>query len=110
MTAAPAPGPWRPVLAALLLHLVLIQPYHPEAMTWAALTALPLELPAILLALVAAGPGRAGRVLRAALVAALTTIAVLKAADAAMFAALSRSFNPVADLPLVAAGLNLLAG
>jgi hypothetical protein len=38
------------------------------------------------------------------------TIALLKAADFAAFTALSRGFNPVADLPLVAASVRLLAG
>lgn len=100
----------RLALAALVLHLVLIQPNHPAAMTWGALLVFPLELPAILLALVALGHGGAGRAFRTALVAALLLIAVLKLADFAMFTALGRGFNPVSDLPLVEAGLRLLAG
>jgi hypothetical protein len=100
----------RLILATLLLHLVLIQPNHPAAMTWGALAVFPLELPAILLGLVAVGRGPAGHVLRALLVAALVVIAALKTADFAMFTALSRGFNPVADLALVEAGLRLLSG
>jgi len=42
-------------LAAMILHLVLIQPNHPDALTWRALSMFPLELPAILLALIAPG-------------------------------------------------------
>ena len=98
------------LLSGLLLHLVLVQPNHPAAATWGALAVFPLELPVILLGLMALGTGRAGTVARALLVAALVTIAVLKTADFAAFTALSRGFNPVADLPLVDASVRLLAG
>jgi hypothetical protein len=97
-------------LAGLLLYLVLAQPNHPAAMTWEALAAVPLEWPAVLCALLALGSGRAGAVFRVALVAFLMLIAVLKAADYAMFTALARGFNPVADLALVGAGVRLLIG
>lgn len=100
----------RLALAAGVLHLVLIQPNHPDAMTWGALAAVPLEAPAVLLALIAAGSGRTGTLLRAVLVLALGLIAVLKAADYAMFTALGRGFNPVADLALAEAGVRLLSG
>ena len=98
------------LLAALTLHLVLVQPNHPAAMTWGALAVFPLELPVILFGLVALRAGRPALVVRAVLVLALTAIAVLKAADFAMFTALGRGFNPVADLPLAEAGLRLLTG
>ena len=98
------------VSAALVLHLVLVQPNHPHAATWGALWVFPLELPVILLLLAAIGTTAAGRLVRAVLVAALVTIAVLKAADFAAFSALSRGFNPVADLPLVDASVRLLSG
>ncbi|WP_233488881.1 LTA synthase family protein [Rhodovulum sp. 12E13] len=97
--------------AAALLHLVLIQPNHPAAMTWGALAVFPLELPAILLALVALPRGsRATLAVRAALVGALTVIAALKLADFMSFTALSRGFNPVADAALVSAAFRLTAG
>jgi len=96
-------------LAAMILHLVLIQPNHPDALTWRALSMFPLELPAILLALIAAG-GRVALGLRIAMTGAITVLCVLKAADFAMFTALARGFNPVADLALVEAGLRLLSG
>ncbi|MEO1790305.1 MAG: sulfatase-like hydrolase/transferase [Pseudomonadota bacterium] len=96
--------------AALVLHLVLIQPNHPAALGWGALFVFPLELPVIVLALMAFGRGRWGAVLRVGLVAVLLVIAVLKAADFAMFTALARGFNPVADLPLIEAGLRLAVG
>jgi hypothetical protein len=100
----------RAALALAVFYLVLVQPNHPGAMTWGALAVFPLELPAVVLLLLATGTGRAGRLLRLALVAALVLIAVLKTADFAMFSALSRGFNPVADLALAEAGLRLLAG
>ena len=97
-------------LAALILHVVLVQPNHPDAMTWAALFVFPLELPVVLLGLAALPAARWGVVARSVLVAVLTVIAILKAADLAMFTALGRGFNPVADLPLIPAGLRLATG
>jgi hypothetical protein len=98
------------VLAALVLHLVLIQPNHPAAMTPAALFVLALEWPVLLLALPVIGDGRIGRWLRALLVAVLTVIVVLKSADFAMFTAFTRGFNPVGDMPLIAAAFRLTMG
>ncbi|WP_224825642.1 sulfatase-like hydrolase/transferase [Cognatishimia sp. MH4019] len=100
----------RLVLAAMVLHLVLVQPNHPAAMNWDALLLFPLELPVILLALVALGSGRWAQWLRIALVSTLLVIALLKTADFAMFTALARGFNPVSDLPLIEAGLRLANG
>ena len=97
-------------LAVGILFLLLVQPNHPDALTWRALLLFPLELPAIVLALAAMGRGRAGLLVRVALTLVLTIITVLKTADFAMFTALSRGFNPVADLPLIDAGVRLLAG
>lgn len=99
-----------PVLAALVLHLVLIQPNHPAAMTWGALAVLALEWPVLLLALPVIADGRLGRALRAALVVILTVIVVLKTADFAMFTAFTRGFNPIGDIPLFAAAFRLLSG
>ncbi len=100
----------RLVLAALVFHLVLIQPNHPAAMSWGALLVLPLELPVVLLALLALGNRRTGIWVRGALVAVLTLLMVLKTADYIMFTALNRGFNPVADLPLVRSLVQLIAG
>lgn len=98
-------------LATLLLHLALILPNHPGAMTARALLLFPLELPAIVLALVALPRhGMFAKGLRALLVFALVAISVLKLADQAAFTAFSRSFNPVIDMPLVDAALRLLSG
>lgn len=100
----------RLALATLILFLILIQPNHPGAMTWGALRLLPLELPAIILTLVALGESRVSRILRIVLVFVLTLIVVLKTADLVSFNALSRGFNPVADMMLVDAFVRLLAG
>ncbi|MDX8352513.1 sulfatase [Cognatiyoonia sp. IB215182] len=97
-------------LSAGLLHLVLIQPNHPGAMAWDALLLVPLELPAIVLALIAIGNRRLGALFRLIIVASLTLIATLKVADFVMFTSLSRGFNPVADLPLVGSLHDLIVG
>lgn len=109
MTQRGRPGVPRLVLAALVLHLVLVQPNHPAALTWQAPLLVPLELPVILLTLMAVR-GRVATTLRLAITGTLTLLAVLKTADFAMSAALARGFNPVADLALIEAGLRLLAG
>lgn len=109
MTRDVVSGMARLLAAALVLHLVLIQPNHPDALTWRALFLFPLELPVLLLALVAAAGGVA-RALRVGLTLCLTVLCVLKVADFAMNTALSRSFNPVADMALLDAGLRLLSG
>lgn len=101
---------WRAALALVILDLVLIQPNHPAAFAWDALLLLPLELPALLFALMAFGQSRAGWILRVILVASLTTIAMLKSADFVMFTALNRGFDPVADLPLVRSFYDLILG
>lgn len=98
------------MLAALVLHLVLIQPNHPAAMTPAALFVLALEWPLLLLTLPVIGDGRIGRLMRATLVAVLVVIVVLKSADFAMFTAFTRGFNPVGDMPLIAAAFRLTMG
>ena len=96
------------LVAAILIDLVLIQPNHPGAMTWDALRLVALELPVIVLVLLA-WPGRA-RVLRALLVAVLTAVAVLKIADYANFVAYNRVFNPATDLGLIRAAYELGTG
>lgn len=114
MTLWPPPPTWRQValavVAAFVLHLVLIQPNHPAAVAWDALLLIPLELPAILLALIAIGQARIRRWVRLALVLGLAAIAALKAADFVMFTSLNRGFNPVADLPLIGSLHNLTVG
>lgn len=98
------------MLAVVILYLLLIQPNHPAAVAWDALLLFPLELPAILLALLALGTSRAGVALRLALVATLTIIVVLKTTDFVMFTSLNRGFNPVADMPLIRSFYHLIVG
>lgn len=101
----------RLALAALVLHLLLIQPNHPAAMTWGALLLFPLELPVLLLLLLALPAERGITIaLRATVAAAVTVIALLKLADFASFSALSRGFNPVTDMVLIPAAMRLTAG
>lgn len=99
------------ILATIVLHLVLVQPNHPRAMTPAALLLFPLELPFIVLALLALPRDHwATRLFRGILTALLTIIAVLKTADFALFTAFGRSFNPLIDIHLIEAGFRLAAG
>ncbi len=99
------------VLAGAVLHLLLIQPDHPAALTLGALLLFPLELPVILLLLVAMpARGRLTFAARAGLTALLIGLAVLKGLDLAMYSALGRAFNPVGDWPLVASGWQLATG
>ncbi len=95
-------------LAALPVHLVLIQPNHPDALGWDLLAQMPLELPVVLALAVLAGPrGWAGRLVRAAVTVALVLVFVVKLADMATFIAYDRAFNPVMDIHLAEAGLRL---
>jgi len=79
-------------------------------MTWGALALFPLELPVIVAALVVLGAGRAGAVVRAALVLSLIVIALLKLADFGTFIAFNRGFNLVADYNLLPAAWELARG
>lgn len=96
------------IVAALLLHLMLVQPNHPGAVTWQALQLFPLELPFIL-AVLAALP-HPQRALRALLVAALLLLAVLKAADMGIFIAFNRGFDLVTDRALLLSAWQLATG
>lgn len=96
--------------ATLVLFLVLIQPNHPAALSWGALVVFPLELPVIVLLLMAVGATRAALPLRLAVTVVLMVILTQKSADFVSFSALSRGFNPVADLALIDAFVRLLVG
>ncbi|MGY6411216.1 MAG: sulfatase [Alkalilacustris sp.] len=106
-----APMVVRAALAAAVLWLVLIQPNHPAALTWGALRMFPLELPVILMGLVALPPaGRVTAALRGLLVAALTVLVLTKLADFATFVAYGRAFNLLVDAPLIHAAWMLGSG
>lgn len=100
----------RLLTATLILYLILLQPNHPAAMTWRALSVFPLELPPLLALMVLVGNGRAGRAVRAGIVAILIFIAALKLADLGTFIAFNRGFNLLVDMNLVSAGWVLLQG
>ena len=105
MTAA------RAILATAVLWLVLIQPNHPQALGWGALRMFPLELPVILLGLLALPRhGWPTAALRGLLVAALLVLVVAKLADFATFVAYGRAFNLLVDAPLVHAAWMLGSG
>lgn len=97
------------LLAVLVLHLVLTLPNHPRAMAPEAFARLPLELPAILLALVLA-PRALRMPLRLVLTGALVLMTLVKLADYAAFLAYARGFNLLLDLHLLPAAWNLGSG
>jgi hypothetical protein len=102
---------WRPALAIVPIWLALIQPNHPQAMTWGAFAMFPLELPAVLLLLAVLPPAAIGtRVIRALIVVAMVLLVAWKAADAAAFTAFNRGFNPLIDAHLADAALRLASG
>ncbi|WP_299611753.1 sulfatase-like protein [uncultured Tateyamaria sp.] len=92
-------------LAAAVIFAVLVLPNHPGTMKWSALNRWPLELPVLLLGMVAVGR----RLIITHIVALLLLVAVaIKVADYAMFSAFNRTFNPILDTFLIGAGLSLL--
>lgn len=98
-------------LALLLLFLVLIQPNHPQAMTWGALARFPLELPLVLALLLTLGRRpRWSLALRTVLLVILLIAVVLKLADLATFISYNRGFNPLVDWSLVPAAWSLISG
>ncbi|WP_226626394.1 sulfatase-like hydrolase/transferase [Alloyangia pacifica] len=106
MRSAP---PWLALaVAALLVDLLLVLPNHPDAMRWPALAMVPLELPVLLLGMLALGQRASPLALLATV--ALTLATVLKLADLAAYTAFGRGFDPLADLHLVPAAAHLLRG
>jgi hypothetical protein len=91
--------------AVVLIHLLLVLPDHPRALTPQALLLFPLELPALVILLVLAP--RPSRIAATALLAAM---AAVKLADLAANAAYLRPFNPVLDLHLLPALWEMLRG
>lgn len=92
-------APWRLVLAASALVAVLTLPPVPTT------GAIAIELSLLLAVLCLAGP-----VARIALTAGLSLLAFQKLGDLAMRQVLGRGFDIVADLPLLPASMNLIAG
>ncbi len=92
--------------ATLLLAGLLLLPARPAAVDLAAFARMPLELPLIVLLLLAA-PGRA---LRAVVTVLLTLLTTLKLVDLATETAFLRPFNPVLDGDLIVAAWRLSEG
>lgn len=93
------------VLAAAVIFAVLVLPNHPGTMRWSALNRFPLELPVILLGMIAGG-WRWGIAMFVSL--ALVAATFIKLADYGMFTAYNRTFNPILDAFLIQAGIGLL--
>ena len=90
----------RALVGLVILHLLLVAPNQPAALTLEALRMVPLELPVLALALVLL-PG-VWSLLAAALTAVLLTAATaLKAGDLIAYTGFGRSVNPVTDLALL---------
>ncbi len=94
-----------------LLFLVVALPGVPGADLSRLFAVLPLEWLLLVLALaLVALDGRARDLLAMLVSVGLVAVFLLKLGDVAMLTALNRPFNPVVDMLLVAAGLNVLTG
>ncbi|MGD1882395.1 MAG: sulfatase-like hydrolase/transferase [Paracoccaceae bacterium] len=94
-----------PALTAALMFLVLTLPNHPDWLKPQSMTVFPLELPVVLLGILALGRSWW---LPAVLSALFVIILAMKLADIGMFIAYDRTFDPVLDFFLIEAGLSLL--
>ena len=92
--------------AGLALFLALVLPNHPGALSLSALNRFPLELPALLLAMLALGNRRW---IIGLVAGGLLAAVILKLADIGMFIAYNRTFNPILDAFLINAGIDLLS-
>jgi hypothetical protein len=98
----------RALVGLIVLHLLLVTPNQPGALTLEALRMVPLELPALALLLVLL-PGRWG-LAAAGLTATLLTVATaLKAGDLIAYTGFGRSVNPVTDLALLGPAFDFTA-
>ncbi len=92
-------------LAAAILFAVLVLPNHPGTMALSAFGRFPLELPVLILTMIAL---RGRWVLPGLLASVLLVTVFLKFADYGMFSAYNRPFNPILDVFLIEAGTGLL--
>lgn len=99
------------LLATLFLYLALALPNRLSDMTPAVFLRFPLELPAVIAGGVAvAGWPWVSRGVRGLLAGVLSVMVLLKLADAGTYQAFSRPFNPVLDMFMFPATLDLLTG
>ncbi|WP_368667729.1 sulfatase-like hydrolase/transferase [Salipiger sp. PrR002] len=96
------------LVSAVLVDLLLILPNHPGALRWPALRMVPLELPVLLLGMLALGPRARPLAILASV--ALTLMTALKLADLSAYTAFGRGFDPLADMHLLPAAAHLLRG
>ena len=106
MTRETAPNVSAALIAAALLHAVLVMPSHPADLTLDRLARPTWELP-VLLAVLAVFRGRGVRALVVGLALALV---ILRCADLGSRLAFERAFNPLLDLHLLVSGWDLLSG
>lgn len=100
---------WRFLLALAVLHAVLLLPIWPDNIRPVNFVRfLPVELPALVL-LLALPSASFGRWVRGLVVAALSTIAVIKIANITAFTFFARAFNPVVDPFLIPIAVETLA-
>lgn len=92
-----------------VLYLLLVLPAYTDEFSVLAFLRLPIELPILLLILVAV-PARARRWTLRVAALLLGVIVALKAANLAVFAIYARPFNAFLHLHLVPAGVQLLSG
>ncbi|MEM9551671.1 MAG: sulfatase-like hydrolase/transferase [Pseudomonadota bacterium] len=93
-------------VAAGVVFAALVLPNHPGTMKWSALNRWPLELPVILLGLIALGWRRGfTHVLALVLLAAVT----VKLADFVMFEAYNRKFDAILDMYLLHPAFSLVS-
>ncbi len=92
-------------LGAVVVFLALVLPNHPGMLQWSSLVRWPLELPVILLLMIAFGR-HAWIVWSLAVI--LVVVTFMKLADIGMFIAYNRTFNPILDAALIDAGIGLL--
>ena len=104
-----APSPLSLLLAGFalaVLFLILLLPAHPRDVLPSAFLRLPLELPLVVLALLALR-GRASALFRSLVVAAAGLLLLLRLADLGSRLAFDRDFSPLVELHLIGDGWNL---
>ena len=94
------------LFSVLLLHALLLFPGHPENLVPGSWARFPIELPVLLLLLLAV-KGRLSRWLSLLLVLTLGLLLLLRMADLGSYLAFNRSFSPLLELHLISDGWNL---
>jgi len=94
--------------AFAIIFIILVLPDRLDDMDWPAFARLPLELPVIVLALVAF-TGRLRGLLRGIVVAVLSLMLIFKLANIAAYFGFARPFNPLVDALMVPTVLDTLS-